>query len=270
LRNAPSHAYTILFMRNAALSALLLGLIGGSLLPAKAPFTLDAMLRLARIDDPQLSPDGKVVAFTVQTVDLAKNAKLTNIYVVPVAEGTPQRITQEGTSNLRPRWSPDSKRIFYVSNRPNSSSAPETPQVWSMNPDGSDSRPVTNLPTGADGVTVSPDGGLILFTSDVYPACSPANAAPGVDYDPICNRTGLEQETANPLKARVYTSLLYRHWTSYQGQRRRHLMIQILNSTFKVRDLTRPRLPRGRRSRMCSLPIASRSHLSRIPTRISR
>ncbi len=54
---------------------------------AKTPFTFDAMMKLARIDDAQLSPDGKMVAFTVQTVDMVNNTKPTQIYVVPVEGG---------------------------------------------------------------------------------------------------------------------------------------------------------------------------------------
>jgi Tol biopolymer transport system component len=88
---------------------------------AKAPFTFEAMMRLARIDDPQLSPDGKLVAFTAQTIDLPNNSKSTQIYVVPLDGGVPQRLTNDGSVNTRPRWSPDSKRIFFVSNRSNGS-----------------------------------------------------------------------------------------------------------------------------------------------------
>ncbi|HEY3939010.1 MAG TPA: S9 family peptidase [Bryobacteraceae bacterium] len=224
-------------MRNAALWAFLLGFASVSTWAAKAPFTFDAMMRLARIDDPQLSPDGNSVAFTVQTVDLANNTKLTHIYVVPVAGGPPVRITSNGTSNTRPRWSPDSKRIFYISDRPNTPPF-NTPEVWSMNADGTDAKPITNIPTGADGLSISPDGNLIAFTSDVYPACSPASAAPGVGYDAACNRSNLEKEAAGKMKARIFTSLLYRHWTEYQGQRRHHILIQTLNGTSTVRDLT--------------------------------
>ena len=150
--------------------------------------------------------------------------------------GAPIKITSDAVSNTRPRWSPDSKRIFYISDRPNTSGSTNT-QVWSMAPDGSDQRSITNVPTGADGVTVSPDGNLILFTSDVYPGCSPANAVGGTDYDAACNKANLDQEAESKMHARVFTGLLYRHWTQYQGNRRRHLLIQTLNAG-KVRDLT--------------------------------
>ncbi len=155
-----------------------------------------------------------------------------------MAGGTPQRLTSDGASNTRPRWTPDSKRIFFISDRPNPSEVPNTSQIWSINADGSDPRPVTNLPTGADGVTISPDGNLVLFTSDVYPSCSPSNAVPGIDYDSACNKSSLDKEAESKTKVRSYTSLLYRHWTQYEGTRRRHLLIQTLNNSFKVRDLT--------------------------------
>ena len=71
--------YTIWIMRTAFLCGLLLGLGCFTRLPAKAPFTFDALAKIARIDDPQLSPDGKLIAFTVQTVDLTANTKPTQI-----------------------------------------------------------------------------------------------------------------------------------------------------------------------------------------------
>ncbi len=190
------------------------------------------MMKLARIDEPQLSPDGKMVAFTVQTIDMANNRKPTEIYVVAVDGGTPQRLTNDGHSNTRPRWMPDSKRIVFVSDRNNGS------QIWSMNADGSDPKPITNLPTEADGVTVSPDGKLILFASSVYPDCAAPNAAPGVEYDAACNKTKVDQDAASKMQARVYTSLLYRHWTEYQRTRRKHLLLQFADGSGKARDLT--------------------------------
>ncbi len=71
------------------------------------------MMKLARMSEPVLSPDGTQVAFTVQKVDLDKNTKPSQIYVVPVQGGAPRQLTHEaskdGNTNQRPRWSPDSK-----------------------------------------------------------------------------------------------------------------------------------------------------------------
>ena len=81
-------------MRKPNGCALLLGFIiaSSALAAVKAPFTFDALMKLSRIDDPQLSPDGKTVAFTVQIVDMANNSKPSAIYTVPVNGGTPQRL----------------------------------------------------------------------------------------------------------------------------------------------------------------------------------
>jgi dipeptidyl aminopeptidase/acylaminoacyl peptidase len=220
-------------MRSGALCAILSGVLCASALPAaKAPFTFDALMKIARVDDATLSPDGKEVAFTVQTADLPNNKKPKQVYVVRTDGGAPQRLTNDGTTNERPIWTPDSKRIYFISDR--SSGA----QVWSMNADGSDQRLVTSLPTEAAGETISPDGKQLVFKSDVYPACTAAGAKPGVDYDAACNKAKLDAEAASQMHARVYTTLLYRHWTEYAAKRRTHLLILSLDGSGKIRDLT--------------------------------
>src|SRR5690348_10280802 len=142
------------------------GLLFCSILVAqKLPFDAQALMKIARIDDPQLSPDGRTVAFTVQTIDLEANKKPKQIYTVPVEGGAPRPITNGGDLNERPRWSPDSKRIAFISDRSGK------PQVWIMNADGSGATQVTRLSTEAGGVLFSPDGRNLLFTSEVYPDC---------------------------------------------------------------------------------------------------
>jgi dipeptidyl aminopeptidase/acylaminoacyl peptidase len=180
------------------------------------------MLKLARIGEPVLSPDGMQVAFTVQTVDLEKNSKPAQIYSVPVQGGSPRQLTTEGTSNDRPRWSPDSKQIYFVSNRGGSS------QVWVMNADGSGARTVTKFAAEAGGILISADGRKIVFLSSVYPECG---------ADDACNQRKIEEESKSKLKARVYTSLLYRHWTEWQGARRQHLMAMNADGS-EIKDLT--------------------------------
>jgi len=101
----------------------------------KQPFDVSGLLKIARISEPQLSPDGQTVAFTVQIVDLDQNTKPKQIYTVPTNGGTPKQITTQGTDNERPQWASDSKHIAFISNRGGSS------QVWIMKPDGSDAKP---------------------------------------------------------------------------------------------------------------------------------
>ena len=188
----------------------------------KRPFTASTMMQLQRLADPQISPDGKWVAFTVQSVDVAANSKPMQIWIVPLDGGAPRQITRDGTANQRARWSPDSKRIAYVSDRSGSS------QIWLMDPDGGNATQVTNVSTEADGVLFSPDGKNLLFTSEVYPECG---------ADDGCNKKLLDAERASKVKARIYTALLYRHWTHWQGKTRSHLLVAPVTGGA-ARDLT--------------------------------
>jgi len=188
----------------------LLFLLAAALFAQKRPFDADAMMALKRIADPQISPDGRWVVFSVQSVDLAANKKPTQIWIVPLDGGAPRQITQDGDDNERPRWSPDSRRIAYVSNRGGSS------QIWLMDPDGSNARQVTNFAAEADGVLFSPDGNNLVFTSQVYPECG---------ADDACNKRNIDADAAGKVKARIYTELLYRHWTQWQSKRRSHLLV---------------------------------------------
>src|ERR1700691_3426751 len=107
-------------------------LFAARLAAQKQPFDVQTLLKIARIEEPQLSPDGQTVAFTVQTVDLAQNTKPKQIYTVPVNGGSPRQLTTQGTDNERPEWSPDSKQIAFISDRAGLSPA-GSGQVWIMN-----------------------------------------------------------------------------------------------------------------------------------------
>lgn len=186
----------------------------------KLPLTAEAMMKLKRISEPAVSPDGKWVAFTAGTVDVEKNTTDRQIWVAPLAGGMPRAITTEGR-NTRAKWSPDSRRIAFLSTRKDGQ------QVWTMNPDGAEARQVTRLSTEADGHVWSGDGKHFVFISAVYPDCP----------DDACNEKRIAAEKDSKVKARMYTSLLYRHWTEWQGARRKHIMAIPADGGL-VKDLT--------------------------------
>ncbi|MEQ1886137.1 MAG: S9 family peptidase [Bryobacteraceae bacterium] len=204
----------------------------GALMAQKKPFDVETMLKIQRIGEPALSPDGKLVAFTVQTPDVEKNTRPKQIYVVPIEGGAPRQLTREGSNNERPRWSPDSKRIYFVSDRPGASPNGTT-QIWEMDANGANAHQITKLATEAGGVLVSPEGKRIVFQSSVYPEC---DSITGI-FDEGCNKNHVDADAKNPVKARVYTSLLYRHWNQWQNKRRNHLLVANADGT-DVRDLT--------------------------------
>ena len=130
---------------------------------AKKPFDVWALHRLVRISDAQLSPDGATVAFVGTRVSLSSNSTEKQIYVVPLAGGTENQLTFDGKSNARPRWSPDSTQIAYISDKGGSR------QVWIMDADGSRPRQITDFAAEASGLLFSPDGQHLVFTSRVFP-----------------------------------------------------------------------------------------------------
>jgi dipeptidyl aminopeptidase/acylaminoacyl peptidase len=182
-----------------------------------ARFTVQDLLKIQRVADPQLSPDGKWIAYQITVPDVAANRSRTQIYLIGVAGGEPKQLTSGDASASEPRWSPDGRRIAFVAGG----------QLWTMNPEGGDRKQVTNISTGADGPVWSPDGNMIAFASDVYPDCT----------DDACNKHRDEQAEADKTKAHVATSLLYRHWTDWKGGKRTHVFV-VSGDGGTARDLT--------------------------------
>ncbi len=202
-------------------SLALLSLLLSPVLPAqKRPFDVDGLLRIQRLSDPQISPDGKTVAFAVSVPDVAANKSAKSVWSVPLEGGTPRKLVD---SAERPRWAPDGKRIYYSSGG----------QIWAIDPDGGSAKQITKLSVGAADHLISSDGKTLLAHGDVYPSC----ATPDNVLDDACNAHLAEEEKSSKVSARVFTGLLYRHWTAWQGKTRSHLLA-IPVGGGKVIDLT--------------------------------
>src|SRR5580704_6737346 len=140
-----------------------------ALAQGKHPFTFEDMMKLKRVGEPEVSPDGKWVIFSVVDVDLAANTKTPHIWIVPTTGGQEREIIADQEAD-RPRWAPDGKRFAFLSTKEGGS------QVWMARFDDatgtvSNVWKLTAIATEAGGELWSPDGQNILFTSDVYPEC---------------------------------------------------------------------------------------------------
>jgi dipeptidyl aminopeptidase/acylaminoacyl peptidase len=184
------------------------------------PFTATEMMNLKRISDPQASPDGHWVLFTQTDVDLQKNRKSNDLWVVSSSGGEPRRLTDHPQST-RGRWSADGHRVAFISSRDGASQV----YVIEIAPPGGEARQVTSLSTEADGV-MWVDAKRLLVTSQVFPDCK----------DDACNEKRLE-EAKKGSSARVYDHLLYRHWDTWSDGRRSHLLVVPLEGGA-AKDLT--------------------------------
>jgi len=187
-----------------------------------AAFTVEEMLKLKRVSDPQLSPDGTKIAFVVTDVSLDANTRNNDIWVVPAAGGAPVKMVGTDRSEDRPRWSPDGKQVAFVSNREGG------PQVWVIPAAGGEPKRLTTIATGASGVTWSPDGKWIAFVSEVFPACA----------DAACNERELKARDESKVKAHLADGLMYRHWTAWREGTFSHLFLVPADGSAAPRDLT--------------------------------
>src|SRR5258705_11615560 len=85
---------------------------------AGRPSTPSDLLAMARISDPQVSPDGTRVLYTVATPDLTANRTARDVWMVSIATGETRNLTHNGREGSA-RWSPDGKTIAFVSTRSN-------------------------------------------------------------------------------------------------------------------------------------------------------
>jgi dipeptidyl aminopeptidase/acylaminoacyl peptidase len=190
---------------------------------ANRPMTVDELLTAIRVSDPQLSPDGRTLVFVRTTTDLAAGRRNGDIWSVPAdGSGTAKAIVTGEKSESTPRFSPDGRRLAFISSRDGS------PQVYVADADGTEVKKITDVALGVQPPLVfSPDGSKVAFVSDVYPECG----------DDACNKRRAEEAEKNPVKVHRVTRLLYRHWDEWRENIRHHVFVADVSSG-KTIDLT--------------------------------
>ncbi|MFY3744969.1 prolyl oligopeptidase family serine peptidase [Anaeromyxobacter sp. Red801] len=186
-------------MLTAALVALALASV-------PRPFTVDDLLALERAGDAAISPDGASVAYTVATSAPGGEKLVSALHLVPAAGGPARRLTFGEERVTSPAFSPDGRRLAFLSNRKGGT------QAWVLELQGGEARRVTDLPGGVSELRFTPDGAALVVAADVDPACG---------ADAACNR---KADAAAEVRPHLAARLLFRHWNEWRERVRTHLV----------------------------------------------
>src|SRR6185312_15158465 len=138
-----------------------------------------------------------------------------HLWVVPLAGGQEKQVTFWKEGQTGGRFSPDGKEVLFIA----TDSATGLSQIFlapwneATGTMGTPKR-LTNVSTEADGAVWSPDSQRILFVSRVYPECSDEESWL---QEEACNKRRDDAAAKSPVKAMIFTHLLYRHWDHYIG-----------------------------------------------------
>ncbi|HEY1249604.1 MAG TPA: S9 family peptidase [Thermoanaerobaculia bacterium] len=132
--------------------------------PSPHPFGLDDVARMKHVSDPEISPDGGWVAYTVRSIDVKEDKGDTDVWMTSWDGKDSVRLTTSKNSENTPRWSPDGRYLAFLSSREDEN---EVAQVWLLPRGGGEAEKVTEYKGGVEDLDWSPDGKrLVLVVND--------------------------------------------------------------------------------------------------------
>ncbi len=161
--------------------------------------TPEILWKFNRLGTFALSPDGSSVLYTVTGIDLQSEAKLTNIFKIPVSGGDPVQLTFGGGNS--PQWFNEGKSIAFICDG----------NLCTMNSDGSEMKTLTGM-KGFEIFNISPTGNKIYFTRRVK-----------------LDQTANEKYNLSKANVRIINDLMYRHWNTWHDYSYSHIFIASLN-----------------------------------------
>jgi len=210
---------------NALLSVLFILLsfeAGGA---ENRPFSAYDLVRANRLLDPQISSDGRYVAFVVRETDMDANQAYGDIWVIDLAGAGagPKRLTTHEETDVSPQWSRDGRTIYFLSGRSG------TLQIWAIPLAGGEATQISDLPVEITSFKLSPDGEQIAFTALVYPDCQTLE----------CSRNRAQIIEEDPENGLVYDQLLIRYWDKWRNGQKSQLFVAEVNEEGRLGENAR-------------------------------
>src|SRR5690606_33117307 len=176
---------------------------------AEQPFTWREMISANRLGDPQVSPDGRWVVYSVTATDVDANRRQGALYIMDLqapGEGRKLAISEGGANTAR--WGSDGK-LYFLSGRSGSS------QVWRADADGTGPAQVTDLPLDVNAYRLSRDAGKLAVSLAVFPSCA----------DLACTVDRQKAEAGDKTTGQVYDRMFVRHWDTWNDGTQNHLFV---------------------------------------------
>ena len=181
-------------------------------------FSIHDMLAMERISDPQVSPDGKSIVFTLRKTDMDANRGRTDLWLVDVDGNNLRQLTSHTASDFNPRWSSCGKYVWFLSTRSGSS------QVWGISVSGGEARQFTDLPLDVGNLVVSPYSKHIAFNMEVF-----------VDLKSVQKtKEKLDKIAESKTTGVIYDRIFIRHWDTWKDGRRSHLFVMPIKGSDPV------------------------------------
>jgi dipeptidyl aminopeptidase/acylaminoacyl peptidase len=198
-------------LRPAPLLVLLLaaGFVPLARATPAAPFTVEDLVMLKRVSDPEVAPDGRRVAYVQRETDLAANKGRTSLWLLDLTrpDRAPLRLTDGKANDSSPRWASDSHTLYFISERTGSA------QVWRLSLATGEAHRVSDYPLEVGSLKVSPRGDVLALSMAVFPDCA----------DLACSRARLDAQAKAKATGRTYDRMFVRHWDSWSDGTRSHL-----------------------------------------------
>ncbi|HEV7179917.1 MAG TPA: hypothetical protein VGN11_08595 [Candidatus Baltobacteraceae bacterium] len=163
---------------------------------------------LARVTDPQLSPDGTRVLYDVRSTDFKADRGVHATWMLDLANPEhPSRLAISSGGSGTARWSPDGHAIYFLSDRSGST------QLWRANAQGTGPVQITKLPVDVQTFRIAPDEKHAIVALAVFPECATLE----------CSAARLAKIATHKPSGRLYTHVFVRHWDTWADGTRNHL-----------------------------------------------
>ncbi len=182
---------------------------------AERAFTPTDLNLLARVSDPQVSPDGRQLVYVQRETDLDANRGRTDLWLLDLENpaGKPRRLTQHSANDTHPRWAADGISIYFLSSRTGSQ------QVWRLPLTGGEAVQITDYAIDVSTFRFSRSGGRVALAMEVFRDCD----------DLKCTKDRLDAAARSKTSGRVFDGLFVRHWDTWKNGTRSNLFVAPVN-----------------------------------------